>query len=788
VTGPLNVGDGFAGYRIVRRLGVGGMGEVYLADHPRLPRQDALKVLTTAVQDDPSFRVRFDREAAIAANLFHPHIVPLHDRGEEDGRLWISMAYVEGTDAAVRAARYDGNVLPAQLVGDIVTAVGSALDYAHERGLLHRDVKPGNILLTDSATPHIYLADFGIAKAQDSATGVTGTGAFVGSLPYVSPEQIRADTNVTGALDQYQLACTAFELLAGEPPYAGPGVAAVLNQHLHSPPPSPRSRRPDLSSAVDEVFARAMAKDPAARYPSCAGFAAALSAALHTSAPAEGRGDSMETVRLPVTGETVVLPPARAEARPPTLGRQSGEEPTLRHNSAETPTVRRVSGEQQPSGRLRNSGERSAQAEPRPPAVQRTRHLGPTDQGPVDHPPVPRTIVDKGAHARTEGQVAPGGGRRRAVLIGAGVALVVAIVAVFVLMMGGDDEPTEPATAGGPQPSAGPTSRTSVPGVSDATSVVAGTRGACAVADAKVFCWGENAAGQLGDGTTEDRETPVQAGDLTGVTAVSTDAGTTCAISDGAVYCWGSNSSGQLGNGSADDSLTPVRVPGLSGVTAIATHSETTCAVAGGAAHCWGRNDSGQVGDGTTDNRSAPTRVPGLSRVTAISTSHGTTCAVADKTAQCWGLNEAGQLGDGSTDERATIVQVAGLTDVSAIDVGYNAVCAIDGGTAYCWGLNESGQLGDGTTENRGTPTQVGDIGSATSVSAGVGQACAVSDGTGYCWGYNGFGQLGDGTTEDRTTAVRVTDLSGLRAIGAGEDTTCAVSGGKVYCWGELAS
>lgn len=166
MTGTLQEGDEFAGYRIVRRLGVGGMGEVYLAQHPRLPRQDALKVLAPAFQNDEQFRERFTREADVAATLLHPNIVPLYDRGDHRDRLWISMAYIDGSDAGALAQTFPDRVFAGDLVAEIVSAIADALDHAHDNGLLHRDVKPGNILVTHTRRRRIYLADFGIAKAR----------------------------------------------------------------------------------------------------------------------------------------------------------------------------------------------------------------------------------------------------------------------------------------------------------------------------------------------------------------------------------------------------------------------------------------------------------------------------------------------------------------------------------------------------------------------------------------------------------------------------------------------
>jgi serine/threonine-protein kinase len=269
----LEVGQVFAGYTILRVLGAGGMGQVYLASHPRLPREDALKVLPGDVTGDPEFRARFMREAELAAGLSHPHIVAIHDRGEDDGQFWISMDYVAGTDAGrLLREEYPGG-MPLDVVVPIVTAVASALDYAHHRGLLHRDVKPANILLTEpeGQSRRVYLADFGLARRIDDATGLTATNMTVGTVAYVAPEQLKGE-RVDGRADQYALACTAFHLLVGAPPYVDSNAAVVISQHISAPPPSIGARRPELA-ALDPVFATAMAKAPSDRFASCREFA-----------------------------------------------------------------------------------------------------------------------------------------------------------------------------------------------------------------------------------------------------------------------------------------------------------------------------------------------------------------------------------------------------------------------------------------------------------------------------------------------------------------------------------
>jgi serine/threonine-protein kinase len=283
---PLNGGRTFAGYRIVRLLGSGGMGEVYLADHPRLPRRNALKVLPADISGDPEYRARFNREADLASKLWHPHIVSVHDRGEHDDQLWISMDFVDGLDAArLLASRYPAG-MPVDLVVRIVTAMASALDYAHKQGLLHRDIKPANIMLSahDDREQRILLTDFGIARNAGDISGLTATNMTVGTVAYSAPEQLVGD-HIDGRADQYALAASAYYLLTASQLFPHSNPAAVISRHLSVEPPSLSASKPGLV-AMDAVLTRALAKDPEARFSCCNDFAEALARA------AVGRAES----------------------------------------------------------------------------------------------------------------------------------------------------------------------------------------------------------------------------------------------------------------------------------------------------------------------------------------------------------------------------------------------------------------------------------------------------------------------------------------------------------------
>jgi serine/threonine protein kinase, bacterial len=273
---PLAAGELFAGYTVVCQLGAGGMGEVYLVEHPRLPRRDALKVLPAELTADREYHERFLREADLVANLWHPHIVAVHDRGEYRGQLWLSMDYVGGTDAGRLLQERHGTGLPPREVVRIVSDVADALDYAHERRLLHRDVKPSNILLSnaEAGRQRIVLADFGIARMVDESDGLTATDMTVGTVAYAAPEQLLGEM-IDGRADQYALAATAFHLLTGQQLFAHTNPAVVISQHLTAPPPEIADRVPELSG-LGPVFTKALAKKPQDRYQSCAEFAHAL--------------------------------------------------------------------------------------------------------------------------------------------------------------------------------------------------------------------------------------------------------------------------------------------------------------------------------------------------------------------------------------------------------------------------------------------------------------------------------------------------------------------------------
>src|SRR5260370_6662540 len=281
MTGPPMVGDAFAGYRLRAGLGRGGMSVVYQAENPRLGSVMALKVLAPELAADDAFRARFLEESRIAAPLNHPNAIPIYDTGSSRGLLYIAMRSVAGTDLR-QMIKKRGRVLPATAVF-LLAQAARALDAAHRQGLVHRDVKPGTLLIergSDDADPdHVYLADFGITKHAMSRSGLTSTGQFLGTIDYVAPEQIRG-TSVLGQADQYSLGCVLYECLTGRVPFEKDLDAAIIWAHVEQTPTMPTALRPELPPEVDEVFSRVLAKQPGDRYGSCREFIDAARVAL----------------------------------------------------------------------------------------------------------------------------------------------------------------------------------------------------------------------------------------------------------------------------------------------------------------------------------------------------------------------------------------------------------------------------------------------------------------------------------------------------------------------------
>jgi hypothetical protein len=292
----------FAGYRIERGLGRGGMGLVYLATELRLERPVALKVIRSDIADDERFRERFRSESRTAASVEDPRVITVFAAGEWGGLLYVAMRYVPGVD--LQRLTSSRGPLRAASAATVIAQVAEGLDAVHAAGLVHRDVKPANVIVaereTDGGDPRAYLTDFGLARSVAGAGGVTATGELIGTVDYMAPEQIQAQ-RVDARADVYALGGVLFHAITGEVPYAAPDSSAKMWAQLHEPPPSAASRGVG-SAALDDVIRRAMAKDPARRYPSAGDLGRAAVAAV--------RGEAVTEPEHPVgTGEAAPTTP-----------------------------------------------------------------------------------------------------------------------------------------------------------------------------------------------------------------------------------------------------------------------------------------------------------------------------------------------------------------------------------------------------------------------------------------------------------------------------------------------
>jgi DNA-binding beta-propeller fold protein YncE/predicted Ser/Thr protein kinase len=304
----LSTGAVIAGYRIEHVAGRGGMGVVYRATQLALDRPAALKVIAPELADDVMFRERFKRESHTAASIDHPNVIPVYEAGETDGQLYIAMRYVEGTDLR-DLIRREGSLSPERTVR-VIEQVAAALDAAHRRGLVHRDVKPANVLLTQDGDEHVYLTDFGLTKHAASVAGMTKTGQFIGTLDYTSPEQIKGE-QADARADVYALGCVLFQALAGRVPFERDSEVAKLYAHLSEEPPTLTSVAPSVPGPLDAVVEQALAKERDERYASAGEFARAARGALEATQP-------RAAPTIPAGPTPTAEPTAPAPATPPT--------------------------------------------------------------------------------------------------------------------------------------------------------------------------------------------------------------------------------------------------------------------------------------------------------------------------------------------------------------------------------------------------------------------------------------------------------------------------------------
>ncbi len=311
----LSDGDEFAGYRIERRLGRGGMGILYLALEPGLDRRVALKLIAPEAAAEEVFARRFAEESRIAASIEHPNVVPIYAAGAEGGVPFIAMRYVAGSDLSQRIAR-EGRLAPERAVA-LIAQVANGLDAIHAAGLVHRDVKPANVLLSGGeGADHAYITDFGVARNVATQSGLTQTGRFVGTLDYVAPEQISGGA-IDARVDVYALGCLLFKLLTGEVPFPREGEAARLYAHLNDPAPAPSLYAPAVSMALDDVVGRALSKQPDDRYPSAGDLGRAAVAALSGAAVTIPEHTVATGAAATVESETVAPAQSTRESTPP---------------------------------------------------------------------------------------------------------------------------------------------------------------------------------------------------------------------------------------------------------------------------------------------------------------------------------------------------------------------------------------------------------------------------------------------------------------------------------------
>ena len=813
-------------YEILGELGRGATAVVYRARDRELGREVAIKVIRPKYADDDETVARLAREARTVAQLQHPNIVTLYAvRRIRDGSLALVMQLVPGR--TLRDVLNARGPCTFERVDRVLRDVASALAHAHQRGFVHRDVKPENIFI-DESTGQALLSDFGVARSLEPDSQLTATGTAIGTPSYMSPEQIDG-TELDGRSDVYSLGLVGWEMLTGRRPWEGEGLYSVIFKQKREELPPVDEIRPDTPDRLIYLVEGAIRKSPADRWRSAGEMVAEAStiapeggwASWHSErrkrrrsvvySAARDRGDSilsaaLETMRFRRDGSVpgIVAPETSSAARRsaprdvgpaaiPAADEVVDRETKPRRSVLSVLVVTAVVAAAI-VGSLR---------------VMRGRS-GPTTDGAA-----PATFADNGGVevplARTPGtpNASPVGGATQD-----------SVAAAAQPRLSAADSTPKPATPNaGPARDSAPTPAPPLPpaATSSARNTASqGTERTSANTTASSGDVTRRAPAQVqpppapvaaaptainpkatASSTSSIDSAPV-AGSSPSAAAVSfpTERGIvaaggrhSCGLdAGGSALCWGANDQGQLGDGTRNDHTDPAVVAGDLNFTQLSAGASHTCGVSrDGDVYCWGNNERGQLGDATTLERDTPVRVGASGPFKTVRAGFSHSCALSrGGEISCWGSNAYGQLGSGSGLTSTRPVDVAGGLRFGALAVGWNHSCGITvGGDLYCWGSNSGGQLGDGSRDDRRVPTRVAASARFMSVAAGNQHTCAVTTtGDLYCWGRNNYGQLATGAG-DRAQPTRVDIDGSFSTVTAGAVHSCArTTSGQVFCWG----
>ncbi len=781
-------------YEILAELGRGGMATVFLAHDISLDRKVAIKVMSPALLDGEGAVERFKREARTAGALSHPHIIPIHAVRESGELLYFVMKYVEGR--ALDNVIKDQGVLPIPMVVQVLTEVAGALAYAHRKGVVHRDVKPANIMLDDDGWA--VVTDFGIAKVVQKQ-GLTMTGTTVGTPAYMSPEQCAAEV-VTGRSDQYSLGIVGFELLSGRVPFAADSLMGMFMAQMHDLPPSLLDVRQDCPPLLARIVERMLAKAPDERWPSLDDVVTAL-------APLQ-KSEARESTRISMAALARV---SDGRPRPTDFARPLSPSPRNSQKASVQDAVLAPAGARRIPGWLWGAVAASLLAGAivwtalkggrEPPASLSTSapQASPTRSDSTAGPVASRVAGDNRVAPNTKGatpadSIVPTGTRRAVTTGGATATLPPAIQRAAdtsrAQQVTQSAVKTEPVSAPPPPIVATPAGTA----LSDSTAadpsagaplfseISAGGSTTCGALanDGGVVCWGGSSpAGAMLRGVLFQK--------------ISVGDGHICGLTPaGEASCWGSNSQGQLGDGSTTDRPAPVAVKATQKFSEITVGAGHTCALsADGAAFCWGGNKYGQLGDGSRSNRTRPVLVrstAGNQGFQALAAGGSHTCGItrADK-AFCWGDGFSGQVGNAMQDFAQEPFAVKTDLAFRTVVTGDRHTCGLTtSGRAYCWGENKQGQLGNETKDNRNIPDSVATDQVFRAIGAGGQHTCGISTRRQlHCWGNNVDGRLGDGTRIARTVPVVAANGQAFALVSAGSGHTCALmTNSHAMCWG----